>query len=121
MQPLHSKEESSWACDRRLLMGMAAGAIMLQAGPSPSMAFQTPPAGFRLQLDKLDGYSFLYPESWTVVTISGNDIFVRNPRNIDENLFVEITSPSSSRYETVADYAPTADAAAAKLLDQVLV
>lgn len=37
------------------------------------------------------------------MTSSGNDIFLRNPRNIDENLFVDMSSPSSSRYESVID------------------
>lgn len=46
---------------------------------------------------RLDGYSFLYPDQWAPVTSSGNDIFLRNPFNVDQNLFVDITSPSSSR------------------------
>lgn len=65
--------------------------------PAIALAFSQPPPGLRRQNDKLDGYSFLYPESWLPVTSSGNDIFFRNPRNIDENVFVDITSPSSSR------------------------
>jgi hypothetical protein len=47
---------------------------------------------------RLDGYSFVYPDQWAPVTSSGNDIFLRNPFNVDQNLFVDITSPSSSRW-----------------------
>lgn len=46
---------------------------------------------------RLDGYSFIYPEQWAAVTSSGNDIFLRNPFNVEQNLFVDISSPSSSR------------------------
>lgn len=34
---------------------------------------------------------------------SGNDIFYRNPYNVNENLFVNVSSPSSSRYTSVED------------------
>ena len=47
---------------------------------------------------RLDGYSFIYPDQWAAVTSSGNDIFLRNPFNVEQNLFVDISSPSSSRY-----------------------
>ena len=33
---------------------------------------------------------------------SGNDVFYRNPYNVNENLFVDISSPSSSRYGSVS-------------------
>lgn len=46
---------------------------------------------------------------------SGNDAFYRHPRDVDENLFVNISSPSSSKYESVADLG-SPDAAAAALL-----
>lgn len=59
---------------------------------SPYLILEPP-----LQVDKLDGYSFLYPEDWIAVTSSGNDIFLRNQRSTDENLFVDMSSPSSSR------------------------
>ncbi len=31
---------------------------------------------------------------------SGNDVFYRNPYNVEENLFVNISSPSSSKVTT---------------------
>lgn len=85
----------------------------------PAGAFEAPPSGFYRQVDKIDGYTFLYPTSWLAVTSSGNDCSLRNPRNIDENLFVGLSSPSSSRYSSVSDLGSPSDAAA-KLLDQYL-
>lgn len=41
----------------------------------------------------------MYPDRWAAVTSSGNDVFLRNPFNVDQNLFVDISSPSSSRCE----------------------
>jgi hypothetical protein len=91
---------------------------MLMVRPSQA-AFTLAPPGYRAHLDRLDGYNFTYPEDWAPVTSSGNDIFLRNPFNIDENLFVDISSPSSSRYKSVEDLG-TPEAAAQKLLDQYL-
>ena len=42
---------------------------------------------------------------------SGNDVFYRNPYNVNENLFVDISSPSSSRYGSVAALGPPEAAA----------
>jgi hypothetical protein len=42
---------------------------------------------------------------------SGNDIFYRNPRNVNENLFVDVSSPSSSNFSTVEDLGPPEEAA----------
>ena len=35
---------------------------------------------------------------------SGNDVFFRNPFNVEENLFVNISSPSSSKVATRAHF-----------------
>ena len=78
-------------------------------------AFSLPPPGFRFHQDKLDGYSFFYPEDWLPVTTSGNDVFFRNPFNAEENLFVDVSSISSSKYESVADLGSPQDAAAQNL------
>lgn len=67
----------------------------------------------------LDGYQFLYPEDWSNVTTSGNDVFYRNPYNVEECLFVNITSPSSSSYDSVADLG-TPQQAAERLRRQYL-
>jgi hypothetical protein len=44
---------------------------------------------------RLDGYSFFYPDTWQIDDVR-NDVFYRNPRIADENVFVDITSPSSA-------------------------
>jgi hypothetical protein len=97
----------------------AAAALVVLPKPPPSRAFESPPTGYRLLLDRLDGYSFFYPEGWQQVTTSGNDVFFRNPRSAAENLFVDITSPSSSRFASVDDLG-TPEEAAARLLDTFL-
>lgn len=120
--------EAAAAASRRgvLLSVLSAPVVALMAAsaaaPPPARAapaFAAPPEGYRLQVDKLDGYSFVYPENWLVVTSSGNDVFLRNPRNVEENLFVEITSPSSSRFKEVEDLG-TPKEAAQRILDQYL-
>eukprot|EP00879_Flechtneria_rotunda_P014291 GHRR01014929.1.p1 GENE.GHRR01014929.1~~GHRR01014929.1.p1 ORF type:complete len:212 (+),score=43.16 GHRR01014929.1:195-830(+) len=107
---------------RRQLIG-AAGFLAASAAsfgpPMPARAFQEVPDGFKGQVDRLDGYSFIYPEQWAPVTSSGNDIFLRNPFNVDQNLFVDISSPSSSQYTSVMDLGSPEDAAA-RILDQYL-
>lgn len=70
---------------------------------APAQAFEEAPAGFYRHTDRLDGYTFAYPDTWIVVTTSGNDVFYRNSRVADENVFVEISSPSSSQYTSVRD------------------
>ena len=116
------QEESGPLSSRRsVLQGAALIAIAAAAGlpASPALAFSPPPAGYRLHLDKLDGYSFFYPETWAPVTTSGNDVFLRNPFSIEENVFVDISSPSSSRYQSVKDLGAPQQAAE-RLLDVYL-
>ena len=62
-------------------LSLASSALLLLSQPvlPAAAAFTPPPPGYRLQNDKLDGYSFVYPEPWIMVTSSGNDIFYRNP------------------------------------------
>ena len=86
----------------------AYGSLLLAA---PALAFEKAPAGFLMHRDILDGYTFSYPESWSVVTTSGNDVFYKNPRVADENVFVNFSSPSSSKFESVADLGSPKDAA----------
>lgn len=102
-----------------LAAALAAVAAPLASSPPPALAFEAPPPGYRLQLDRLDGYSFFYPDSWQQVTTSGNDVFFRNPRSAAENLFVDLSSPSSSRYSSVDDLG-TPQEAADRLLDTFL-
>jgi hypothetical protein len=107
---------------RRALLLQSAGAAVVGSliAASPAAAeFVSVPKGFKRLVDKLDGYEFFYPELWSPVTTSGNDVFLRNPFNIEENLFIDISSPSSSRYSSVLDLG-TPDAAAKTKLDQYL-
>jgi PsbP len=107
------------AFSRRALL--AAGPTLLALAPAfRAGAFTPPPPGLRFHQDKLDGYSFFfYPEDWLPVTTSGNDVFFRNPFNAEENLFVDVSSPSSSKFESVSDLG-SPETAAAKNLDQFL-
>jgi hypothetical protein len=60
-------------------------------------------AGLRLHKDKLDGYSFLFPEEWIPVTSTGADVFYRDIDDVETNVFVEFSSPSSSSYSSLKD------------------
>jgi hypothetical protein len=51
----------------------------------------------------LDGYSFLFPEDWIPVTSTGADVFYRDIDDVETNVFVEFSSPSSSTYKSVKD------------------
>lgn len=121
-QPVREAGNSSHQVSRRQLLsaaGLLCGAASLASQPPPAAAFIQTPEGFRSQVDRLDGYSFIYPDQWAAVTSSGNDIFLRNPFNVEQNLFVDISSPSSSRYKSVEDLGSPSDAAN-KLLDRYL-
>ena len=83
-------------------------------------AFTKPPPGFDLYVDTIDGYEFLRPSAWVEVKGSGNDIFYRNPGNVEENCFVAISSPSSNVYKSVRDVG-TPEETARKILKQTLI
>ncbi|KAK8951687.1 hypothetical protein KSP39_PZI004153 [Platanthera zijinensis] len=74
---------------------------------------------FKEYIDIFDGYSLLYPRNWIQVRGAGADIFFRDPFVLDENLSIELSSPSSSRYKSVEDLGPP-DIAAGKVLKQYL-
>ena len=51
------------------MLGAACALAAAQgAAPPPALAIAAPPAGFKLLIDKIDGYSFMYPEAWTSET-----------------------------------------------------
>ena len=50
---------------------------------------------------------------------AGADIFFRDPYVLDENISVEVSSPSSSRYKSVEDLGPPQEAGK-KVLKQYL-
>ncbi|MEW5316959.1 MAG: hypothetical protein WDW38_008296 [Sanguina aurantia] len=117
-----ASSQENHTSSRRTVLGQLLSAPLLATAllnPQSAQAIQPAPQGFRLQNDKLDGYSFVYPEVWTQVTTSGNDYFIRNAYDSEENMFVDITSPSSSRFTSVSDLG-TPDDAAKRILDQYL-
>ncbi|PSC72476.1 domain-containing isoform A [Micractinium conductrix] len=121
-QQQQDQKLAAMATSRRRVLALPAGlaaAAALAAGAGPAAAIVIPPPGYRYHVDKLDGYSFFYPADWSVVTTSGNDVQYRNPFNVEENLFVNVSSPSSSKYESVADLGSPMDAAK-KLQSQFL-
>lgn len=74
---------------------------------------------FREYVDTFDGYSFKYPGNWIQVRGAGADIFFRDPYVLDENISVEMSSPSSSKYKSVEDLGPPEEAGK-KVLKQYL-
>lgn len=102
-----------------LFLAAAAAQALPISCPSPAPAYTPPPSGKRRNVDVLDGYEFLYPDYYAPVSTSGNDIFFRNPYNVEENLFVNITSPSSSKFDSVDDFG-TPEQAAQRLRQQYL-
>jgi len=100
-------------------MGVALVASALDAGANPAAAYERPPAGFRPFIDTIDGYRLNRPEEWIEVKGSGNDIFFRNPASVEENLFVGISSPSSTKFTSPTDLGTPEDAAN-KVLKQYL-
>ncbi|KAL4429180.1 hypothetical protein ABPG77_010159 [Micractinium sp. CCAP 211/92] len=115
-QPQEQQQGRQLAASRRSVLALpaslAAAAALAALPARPAAALVIPPAGFRYHEDKLDGYSFFYPEDWQPVTTSGNDVFYRNPFNVEENLFVNVSSPSSSKYASVGDLGSPSGAAA---------
>lgn len=89
------------------------------AAVSPARAFTRPPPGYRPFNDTIDGYKLFRPEDWIEVKGSGNDVFFRNPSSVEENVFVAISSPSSTKFASPRDLG-TPDEAASKILAQYL-
>ncbi|XP_038894971.1 psbP domain-containing protein 1, chloroplastic [Benincasa hispida] len=75
-----------------------------------ALAEPSPSVGLLEYIDTFDGYSFKYPKNWIQVRGAGSDIFFRDPFVLDENLLVEFSSPSSSRYNSVQDLGPPEEA-----------
>lgn len=95
------------------------GCMFSQASlQSPAFAQQSVVA-LREYIDSFDGYSFKYPKNWIQVKGAGADIFFRDPYILDENLSVELSSPSSSTYKSVEDLGPP-ELAGKKVLRQYL-
>ncbi|KAJ1265872.1 hypothetical protein BS78_08G106700 [Paspalum vaginatum] len=104
---------------RNVLSTMLSTSTVLLLGPSQTASAETTGGVFREYIDIFDGYTFLYPKSWIQVRGAGADIFFRDPLVLDENMSVEISSPSSSKYTSVEDLGPP-EKAAEKVLKQYL-
>ncbi|BAT17673.1 Os12g0564400, partial [Oryza sativa Japonica Group] len=104
---------------RNVLSTMLSTSTVFLFGPKQITLAETTGGTFREYIDTFDGYSFLYPKSWIQVRGAGADIFFRDPFFLDENMSVEISSPSSSKYMTVEDLGPP-EKAAERVLQQYL-
>lgn len=104
---------------RNVLSTMLSAWTILLLVPGQVSLAETTGGAFREYIDTFDGYTFLYPKNWIQVRGAGADIFFRDPMVLDENMSVEISSPSSSRYTSVEDLGPP-EKAAEKVLGQYL-
>ncbi|BAT00963.1 Os07g0275100 [Oryza sativa Japonica Group] len=104
---------------RNVLSTMLSTSTVILFGSKQITLAEITGATFREYIDTFDGYSFLYPKSWIQVRGAGADIFFRDPFVLDENMSVEISSPSSSKYVTVEDLGPP-EKAAERVLQQYL-
>ncbi|XP_016473431.1 psbP domain-containing protein 1, chloroplastic [Nicotiana tabacum] len=98
-------EKKDFAVPRRKAMALICSSFVLSNYELPKVAYAQS-IEFREYIDTFDGYSFMYPRNWIQVRGAGADIFFRDPLVLDENLSVEISSPSSSNYKSVEDLGP---------------
>ncbi|XP_078446815.1 photosystem II reaction center PsbP family protein [Wolffia australiana] len=118
--PAESKRVESFLVPRRNIMSLMASTVVLPYSTmenQAALAVSSPV--YREYLDNFDGYTFKYPQNWIQVRGSGADIFFRDPFILDENISVEASSPSSSRYKSVEDLGTSQDAGE-KVLKQYL-
>ncbi|KAK7397099.1 hypothetical protein VNO78_18266 [Psophocarpus tetragonolobus] len=113
---LTSQSAKAFAVPRRKAISLILSSYVLSE-VGLALAQQSPV--FREYIDAFDGYSFQYPQNWIQVRGAGADIFFRDPFILDENLSVEISSPSSSQYKSVEDLGPPQEAGK-KVLKQYL-
>ncbi|KAK6911671.1 PsbP, C-terminal [Dillenia turbinata] len=93
----------AFAVVRRSALAVILSSYVLSRVGVPDISLAQSSVGFREYIDTFDGYSFKYPQNWIQVRGAGADIFFRDPFVLDENLSVEMSSPSSSRYKSVED------------------
>ncbi|EPS65295.1 hypothetical protein M569_09479, partial [Genlisea aurea] len=104
---------------RRDLIVLSSIIIGSRFGLHDDAAAVSQSANFREYIDSFDGYSFNYPPNWIQVRGAGADVFFRDPFVLDENISVDISSPSSSRYKSVEDLG-SPEEAGRKILRQYL-
>ncbi|KMT14187.1 hypothetical protein BVRB_4g080040 [Beta vulgaris subsp. vulgaris] len=106
----NAQTTTAFAVSRRnAMVGLFSGCIATQV-ITHDRAFAEQSVGFREYIDFFDGYSLRYPQTWIQVKGAGADIFFRDPFVLDENLSVNISSPSSSYYKSVEDLGPPEEA-----------
>ncbi|PON69628.1 PsbP family [Parasponia andersonii] len=113
------RQTKAFAVPRRNALALILSGCLFSEGVSGDTAFAQQSGGFREYIDTFDGYSLKYPQNWIQVRGAGADIFFRDPYVLDENISVELSSPSSSRYKSVEDLGPPEEAAK-KVLKQYL-
>ncbi|KAL2491192.1 PsbP domain-containing protein 1 [Abeliophyllum distichum] len=107
-----------FAVPRRNVLALILAGCILSRANIQNLAYAQSVV-FREYIDTFDGYSLKYPQNWIQVRGAGADIFFRDPYVLDENLSVDISSPSSSRYKSVEDLG-SPDEAGKKVLRQYL-
>ncbi|KAF8079982.1 hypothetical protein N665_0984s0004 [Sinapis alba] len=117
---LSTNAKQACAVGRRnmLMGGLLISGLMVSEANLPTAAFALTPV-FREYIDTFDGYSFKYPQNWIQVRGAGADIFFRDPIVLDENLSIEFSSPSSSKYKSLEDLG-SPEEAGKKVLRQYL-
>ncbi|CAH9110295.1 unnamed protein product, partial [Cuscuta europaea] len=101
-------KSKDFAVPRRGAIALIFSSFLLRNSLDTSLAQSI---GFREYIDNFNGYSFMYPHNWIQVRGAGADIFFRDPYVLDVNLSLEISSPSSSKYQSVEDLGPPQEAA----------
>jgi hypothetical protein len=112
------EEDGAEGLSRRVVLGGLLAGYMSLSGTEALDARAEIPT-YRKYVDRLDGYAFSYPSGWIQVRGAGADVFFRDPVNLDENVLVEMSSPSSSKFKSVEDLGPPEEAAK-KVLQQQL-
>eukprot|EP00667_Euglena_gracilis_P012974 EG_transcript_13343 len=107
-------------CSRRaaLLASGVSGAGLLVA-PAAFARLPVPPEGYIRYRNPTDRYDFLYPESWLKFSGAGDTILYRSPVNPELALFMNISSPTASRYTDLQSLGDP-PAVAARLKEQLL-
>ncbi|CAA0834645.1 PsbP domain-containing protein 1- chloroplastic [Striga hermonthica] len=114
----HCKLNEGFAVPRRKATALILSGLVFSQADLRDIAFAQS-VGFREYIDSFDGYSLKYPQNWIQVRGAGADVFFRDPFVLDENVSVDISSPSSSNYSSVEDLG-SPEEAGKKVLRQYL-
>uniref|UniRef100_A0A0F7GXM5 PsbP-domain protein 1 n=1 Tax=Geranium maderense TaxID=28964 RepID=A0A0F7GXM5_9ROSI len=117
--PPRNVSTKAFAVPRREAISLILSTSIFSGIGIHNAALAQPTVGLREYIDSFDGYSFQYPQNWIQVRGAGADIFFRDPYVLDENISVELSSPSSSKYKSVEDLGPPEEAGK-KVLKQYL-